>query len=1664
MIKKKYFLACLGILTAGIANAQMPFVTTWKTDNPGTSASNQIIIPAGNSPGPYDIYWEEVGNPVNNGTDIGYSGDKILNFPKAGIYKIEIEGNFSQIRFGHIGDREKILSIDQWGDITWTTMIEAFRGCSNLQLTATDAPNLTQVSSLLLMFSHAKNLNQDIGNWDVSNITNMAGMFRGASAFNQDIGNWNTSKVTNMESMFEGAHTFNQNLDGWNTSNVTTMQSMFRNAYSFDGNISAWDVGKVRDMSQMFLYASNFNRDIGNWNTSSVYNMTSMFSNAALFNQNIGSWNVSNVTSMNSMFHQARSFNQNIGNWNTSNVTKMSNMFNNSVEFDYYIGNWDVERVTTMSGMFDRALKFNQNIGSWNTSSVKHMSTMFNGASEFNQDIGNWNTANVTNMSRMFNGASNFNQNIGSWNTSSVTDMSGMFTNASTFNQDIGSWNTMEVTNMSNMFKGSVNFNGQINSWNTSKLTNMAGMFSGATNFNQSIGSWDVSNVINMSNLFYNATIFNQDIGGWNTINVINMSNLFYKATAFNQNIGNWNVANVTNMSYMFYNASSFDQNIGNWNVGKVSNMTEMLSFTSISLNNYDRLIAGFSSLPSLQQNVRLDASTLKFCNSINERDILINNHGWLIRDAGRSHSCGGTSFVTIWKTDNPGGSNNNQVTLDLNGIYDVHWEDVNDTSNTGTITGLIGKNTITFPSPGTYSIELVGTFTYFNFGLTDGDKILSVEKWGPTKWTSMTGAFQGCTNLSINANDKPDLSQVTHMGWMFKDATNFNHDISDWDVGNVRNMDQMFLDASNFNQDIGSWNTTNVTSMERMFEGASNFNQNIGNWNTSNVTNMKAMFKHAVSFNQDIGNWNTLNVTDISEMFNNATNFNQDIGNWNTSSIIHIKSMFNSASAFNQDIGNWDVSNVDNMLGLFHRASAFNQNIGNWDVSNVNNMTAMFSYASAFNQDIGNWNTFNVLSMRSMFEGALNFDKDIGNWNTSNVTTMQNMFRGASSFNKAIGNWNTTNITTMVSMFNNANSFNQDIGNWNTANVNEMWDMFNGASSFNKDIGNWNTTNVNNMSNMFKDAINFNQDIGNWNTANVLYLGGMFEGAESFNKYIGNWDVKNVTHVSRIFYNSSSFNQDIGSWSFNSLMVADEIFNNSGITTETYDQILLEWSQNPNLVHDLTLWVGNKSYCDAKRARQYLIHKFNWRIWDLGQESGCTKPFITTWKTDNPGSSNNNQITIRELGIDSYNIYWEEVSNPLNNGTVANARVITTITFPTPGIYRLKITGGFHEMDLGSPGDRRKLISVEQWGDIEWYSMRRAFYNCYNVHINATDNPILSGVNDATFMFYGVHYINADLSNWDVSFISDMKYMFSYSGLNQSLGNWDISNVNNMESFLSNSRMTVENYDATLMGWASLSSLPDNIRLDAARIQFCEGEEARNQLISNNNWVINDGGRSNSCCTHEPTSSGSGLEFAQMSETSLDISWNPGDGSHRLVIAREGSLVNKTPVDGTNYTASNNFGSGHHFGDGNYAVYNEASNFFTLFGLNSPVLYHFEVFEYDQNNYCYLNTASLIGSKLTSTCWNCRKRFDEQDIDNQILPVKITTLDNTIVLDFNSETNAKSIIKVFNSQGSLIQMVNNSIDGKLHNVILVNNNGAYIVLVSNKSFTQTKKVMLMSN
>lgn len=346
-----------------------PFVTEWDlSTNTGENLIDKIIFGVETN-GNAQYRWTTLPTVTASGSG-SFSGTNatITGIPLGAKISLSIDGsNFNRIFMTNSDSRNRLVNISSWGHVIWNSMNRAFESCINLNISANDIPNLSNVSSMAWMFSFCENLNSpsNIQNWNVSKVSSFIGTFAFASSFNQPLGNWDISNASNISSMFAGATAFNQPIGSWNTSKVT-------------------------DMNNMFYYSSSFDRPIGNWNTTACSNMSTMFAYASKFNQPIENWNTSNVLNMSGMFASASSFNQSIGGWNTSNVTNMQNMFG-------------------------EAFKFNQPLNSWNTSNVINMTTMFVLASDFNQPLENWDISNVTSMSRMFFKASNFNQSFNSW-------------------------------------------------------------------------------------------------------------------------------------------------------------------------------------------------------------------------------------------------------------------------------------------------------------------------------------------------------------------------------------------------------------------------------------------------------------------------------------------------------------------------------------------------------------------------------------------------------------------------------------------------------------------------------------------------------------------------------------------------------------------------------------------------------------------------------------------------------------------------------------------------------------------------------------------------------------------------------------------------------------------------------------------------------------------------------------------------------------------------------------------------------------------------------------------------------------------------------------------------------------------------------------------------
>ncbi|SFB92161.1 Por secretion system C-terminal sorting domain-containing protein [Algibacter lectus] len=196
------------------------FITTWEVED---ETGLDITIPIN------DDYNYEYFIDWGDGSALEfYTGSANYTYGIEGRYDVKIFGNFPAIQFNNEGEnsdgvvvnKDKITEVKQWGAIKWQSMSGAFFGCINLDVTATDIPNLENVTDMFAMFDRVKFFEGgNIGQWDVSNVTSLSHIFWGATSFNVDLGDWDVSNVTNMTEMFNSVamdcNNYANTLIGW---------------------------------------------------------------------------------------------------------------------------------------------------------------------------------------------------------------------------------------------------------------------------------------------------------------------------------------------------------------------------------------------------------------------------------------------------------------------------------------------------------------------------------------------------------------------------------------------------------------------------------------------------------------------------------------------------------------------------------------------------------------------------------------------------------------------------------------------------------------------------------------------------------------------------------------------------------------------------------------------------------------------------------------------------------------------------------------------------------------------------------------------------------------------------------------------------------------------------------------------------------------------------------------------------------------------------------------------------------------------------------------------------------------------------------------------------------------------------------------------------------
>ncbi|NAS14466.1 BspA family leucine-rich repeat surface protein, partial [Poritiphilus flavus] len=1006
--------------------AQSEFITTWDTTKPGQSNDNSITIPA------YGTYDVDLGNDGSyellsqTGT---ITVDVTTHNYTAGLIQLAlrnaVSGNrLTRIHFNYAGDRQKLLSVDQWGSgIYWSTMEDAFSGCTNLEVKATDFPNLGSVSNMSWMFGGCTSLTgaTDFSKWDTGKVTDMSFMFHGAGAFNGNIASWNTDKVTNMQALFMDTSAFNQNIASWNTSNVTTMANMFRNAAVFDQDIGSWDTGSVTDMVSMFNSASNFDQDLGDWDLGKLSNGTTMFKSSGL---SVGNWDATLIGWYTQSFTNTPTIGASGLVYCTAGTQRAAltlNITGDSAETTPPTAACQTA-VTLQLGTSGTVMLDAASVDNGSSDTCGNVSLGLSQSSFTGSDLGtNTVTLTVTDPNGNKNSctivvtvedkiaptaackdtkveldsagsatitAANVNNNS-SDNSGSVI----LSLNTSGYDCSKTGENTVTLT----VSDGSGNSDSC-----TAKVTVEDKLAPSATDLapmnlqcSSVAPAADISIVKDVTdNCTANPTVaFVSDVSDGNSnpeviTRTYSVTDGAGNSTTLTQKItlGDTTAPTANMLSPISVECKSnvpaadialvtgvADNCTANPTVAFVSDVSDGNSNPEVITRTYSVTDGAGNSTP-LTQTITVNDTTAPtvLCQSVTLQ---------LGTD--------GTASLTANLVDNGSNDACGSVTLNLSS-YSFTTSDLGDNTVTLTVTDPNG-NTNTCQA----TVTIVDPASVF---VTTWD----TTKPGTSDGKSITIPVSGTYDVDLGNDGTYEL--LDQNGTLTLDVTTYKHTAGEIQLA-LRNaasgngsLSRIHFNNSGDRQkllSVDQWGSSITWStMEEAFYGCANLEVKATDApNLSYVTTMIESFMLCTSLKgtTSFPSWNTTGVTDMSYMFNQASSFNGNISSWETGNVTNMAAMFTGASSFDRNIGSWNTSGVTNMASMFYQASSFNANIGSWNTSNVTTMVSMFYQASSFDEDLGNWDIGQLTNGTGMLNGSglsmENWDDTLIGWHSQGFT-----------------------------------------------------------------------------------------------------------------------------------------------------------------------------------------------------------------------------------------------------------------------------------------------------------------------------------------------------------------------------------------------------------------------------------------------------------------------------------------------------------------------------------------------------------------------------------------------------------------------------------------------------------------------------------------------------
>ena len=591
-------------------------------------------------------------------------------------------------------------------------------------------------------------------------------------------------------------------------------------------------------------------------------------------------------------------------------------------------------------------------------------------------------------------------------------------------------------------------------------------------------------------------------------------------------------------------------------------------------------------------------------------------------------------------------------------------------------------------------------------------------------------------------------------------------------------------------------------------------------------LTNMTEGFYQSNLFNQDISMWDVSKVTDMNYMFSDCKRFNQDLSSWNVRHIPWEPSNFTSSNnVWTLPKPIWGEIDIVPVGGFIFDVDTTGQDAERTFYITLQSGEAceiyrdgVIAYSTIFNDPmvessviwpnnkititvpVGTTQTFTVVPTVPLSRLELSV---IDTPSTVAMITVKEFAVDIANFKFLTYYWNLVvacllpaQVTSTFGMFLQCHSFNSDISGWDMGNVTNTGYMFSGCSSFNQDISTWNVSNVTNMNGMFYSAVSFNQDLSGWDVTQIPST------PSSFSDFVDGWSLPKPVWGGAppaVELPTDGFIFEVDNSTFST---------NMAFSVEGYDTY--DWTISKDGVEIYSYNYAAPGVTSTDNGMYHTVYLTVPANTSAIYRIGGTVAAVTLKTNEYNSLKSIFNVSRFSDTIDKH--YFKVYASELTVPTTLPAN-ITTLDSMFNGAWKFNQdismwdVSGITNMSSMFANARSFNKNISLWDVSNVTNMGGMFYmaEVFNQDLSNWNTGLVENMSQ---LFYNASRFNGDISTWDTGRVTNMSNMFyGTSAFNSNISSWNVSNVLNMASMFESS--TMFNQDLSLWCVTNISSAP---------------------------------------------------------------------------------------------------------------------------------------------------------------------------------------------------------------------------------------------------------------